>query len=79
MAGIKGKSGGGGRGAGRLRSRITLNKDSARMVKTLVSNLRSAGSQIDENQFVNQLIAEKWQEYNQGIESAIEEMGEFIL
>lgn len=78
MAGVKGKSGGGGRGAGRLRSRITLTKETARMVKILVSNLRPAGSQIDENQFVNQLVAEKWQDYDRGIESAIEEMGEFI-
>lgn len=87
MAGIKQRSGGrrpgagsgGARaGAGRPVQRIQLSKEIATELRVLILNLRSSGSQIDENQFVANLIHEKWHEYDNEIQKAVEAMEEFI-
>lgn len=70
-------SGGARPGAGRPVNRIHLDKDAAQKLRILVLNRRSLGSEIDEHQFVANLIHEWYDDYEQSIEDAMEEMEEF--
>ena len=88
MPGIKKRSGGrrpgagsgGARsGAGRRIQRINLDKSTASELRVLILNRRSLGSEIDEHQFVANLIHEAWHEYDMSIQQSVEQMEEFIL
>ena len=66
--------GGKRRGAGRLRQRLTLNKDAAKTLYLLVKLERSARSkpELTEECIVEEMIEARWQEINAEFERGAE-------
>ena len=52
--------------------RIHLNKEASIELRTLLANVRSMGSQMNEHQYVEMLIREKWAEYDSDVQKAAE-------
>lgn len=71
-------SGGVRPGAGRPVQRIHLDKDTALSLRILVQNRQSLGSEIDEHQFVANLIRAFYADYEESIEDAMEWLGDFV-
>ena len=57
---------------------IHLSRSVALELRILLRNRQSLGSDIDEDHLVEQLIHEKWTEYDQSIQQAVSEMEEYV-